>query len=122
MEYLAREYKIDLYQPWGSLTAEQQHIILYGDKDIQKLQYGYYPGVIPLLEKTYKETNSEIIKQKLEQYLEYKTCEVCGGKRLKPAALAVKLGQYTIDQLTEVTIRECLRRIENLQLTPGRGR
>ncbi|MCX8079484.1 MAG: excinuclease ABC subunit UvrA [Geminocystis sp.] len=118
LEYLAREYKINLYQPWDSLTAEQQHIILYGDKEIQKLQYGYYPGVIPLLEKTYRETNSEIIKQKLEQYLEYKTCEACGGKRLKPAALAVKLGQYTIDQLTEVTIKECLRRIENLQLTP----
>jgi len=118
LEYVSKEYKFKLTDSWNSLTPQQQHIILYGDKEIQNIQYGYYRGVIPMLDKTYQETNSEIAKQKLEQYLEYKTCEVCHGKRLKPEALAVKLGQYSIYDLTSVSIGECLNRINNIQLTP----
>lgn len=118
LEYVSKEYKFKLTDSWNSLTPQQQQIILYGDKEIQNIQYGYYRGVIPMLDKTYQESNSEVIKQKLEQYLEYKTCEVCHGKRLKPEALAVKLGQYSIDDLTSVSIGECLNRIKNIQLTP----
>jgi excinuclease ABC subunit A len=118
LEYVSKEYQFKLTDSWNSLTPQQQHIILYGDKEIQNIQYGYYRGVIPMLDKTYQETNSEVIKQKLEQYLEYKTCEVCHGKRLKPEALAVKLGQYSIYDLTSVSIGECLNRINNIQLTP----
>lgn len=118
LEYVSKEYKFKLTDSWNSLTPQQQQIILYGDKEIQNIQYGYYRGVIPMLDKTYQESNSEVIKQKLEQYLEYKTCEVCHGKRLKPEALAVKLGQYSIDDLTSVSIGECLNRINNIQLTP----
>ncbi|GAB4316281.1 MAG: excinuclease ABC subunit UvrA [Geminocystis sp.] len=118
LEYLAKEYKFKLTQSWSSLTEKQQHIILYGDQEILQVQYGYYRGVIPMLEKTYQETNSDLIKQKLEQYLEYQTCEVCHGKRLKPEALAVKLGQYSIYDLTSVSIAEALQRIDKIQLTP----
>jgi excinuclease ABC subunit A len=118
LEYVSKEYKFKLTDSWNSLTPQQQHIILYGDKEIQNIQYGYYRGVIPMLDKTYQESNSEVTKQKLEQYLEYKTCEVCHGKRLKPEALSVKLGQYSIYDLTSVSIGECLNRINNIQLTP----
>lgn len=118
LEYVSKEYKFKLTDSWNSLTPQQQHIVLYGDKEIQNIQYGYYRGVIPMLDKTYQESNSEVTKQKLEQYLEYKTCEVCHGKRLKPEALAVKLGQYSIYDLTSVSIGECLNRINNIQLTP----
>ncbi|WP_066121714.1 excinuclease ABC subunit UvrA [Geminocystis sp. NIES-3709] len=118
LEYVSKEYKFKLSDSWDSLTPQQQHIILYGDKEIQNIQYGYYRGVIPMLDKTYQETNSEIIKQKLEQYLDYQVCEVCHGKRLKPEALSVKLGQYSIYDLTSVSIGECVNRINNIQLTP----
>ncbi|MGI0479650.1 excinuclease ABC subunit UvrA [Geminocystis sp. CENA526] len=118
LEYVSKEYKFKLTDSWESLTPQQQHIILYGDKEIQNIQYGYYRGVIPMLDKTYQESNSDIIKQKLEQYLEYQVCEVCHGKRLKPEALAVKLGQYSIYDLTSVSIGECVNRIQNIQLTP----
>lgn len=118
LEFLSKEYHFKLTDSWSSLTPSQQHIILYGDKEIQNTQYGYYRGVIPMLDKTYQESNSDIIKQKLEQYLEYKTCEVCHGKRLKPEALAVKLGQYNIHDLTNVSISDSLDRITNIELTP----
>lgn len=118
LEYLAREYKFKLTQSWASLSEKQQHIILYGEQEILQVQYGYYRGVIPMLEKSYEETNSDLIKQKLEQYLEYKTCEVCHGRRLKPEVLAVKLGQYSIHDLTSVSIASALQRIDEMELTP----
>ncbi|AFZ46789.1 Excinuclease ABC subunit A [Cyanobacterium stanieri PCC 7202] len=118
LEYVAEEYGFKLSDKWHTLSEQQQQIIFYGDKEIQQIQYGYYRGVIPMLEKTYQESNSEVIKQKLEQYIEHQTCEVCHGKRLKPEALAVKLGQYTINDLTSVSIGECLTRVNDIQLTP----
>ena len=118
LEYTAEEYNYKLTDSWSSLTSEQQYIILYGDKEIQNIQYGYYRGVIPMLEKTYRETNSDIIKQKLEQYIEHHICEECHGQRLKPEVLAVKLGQYNINDLTSVSIAESLEKINQIQLTP----
>ncbi len=94
------------------------HTLKKVPKEIQNIQYGYYRGVIPMLEKSYREVTSEVIKQKLEQYLESQVCEVCQGKRLKPEALAVKLGQYGIYDLTSASIRESLSKIEQIQLTP----
>ncbi len=118
LEYTADEYKYNLSDSWDSLSEKQQQIVLYGDKEIQNIQYGYYRGVIPMLEKTYRETNSEIIKQKLEQYIEHQTCGVCEGKRLKPETLSVRLGQYNINHLTSVSIDECLEKINQIELTP----
>ena len=69
-----------------------------------------------MLQRQY-EGGTELIKQRLEEYLIDQPCEVCEGKRLKPEALAVKLGQYGIWDLTSVSIREFQERIENLKLT-----
>ena len=118
LEYTAEEYGYDLRDSWSNLTDQQKYIVLYGDKEIQNLQYGYYRGVIPMLEKTYRETNSDPIKQKLEQYIEHQICEECHGQRLKPEVLAVKLGQYHINDLTSVSIGECLAKINDIHLTP----
>ena len=117
LEYVSQEYQFQLTDSYESLSEEQQHILLYGDKEIKNAQYGYYRGVIPMLEKTYRETNSDAVKQKLEQYLESQICEVCDGKRLKPEALSVKLGQYTINDLTGVSIGDCLAKIQQIDLT-----
>ena len=51
LEYVATEYGFKLSDKWHTLTEKQQHIILHGDKEIQQIQYGYYRGVIPMLEK-----------------------------------------------------------------------
>ncbi len=121
-------FNFEITTPWNQLTQEQQQILLYGSEEPilietdsryreNKGYYRPYIGVIPLLQRQYQETASELQKQKLEQYLIDQPCEVCQGKRLKPEALAVRVGQYHIHQLTEVSIRDCLDRINQLNLT-----
>ncbi|MFO5472736.1 MAG: excinuclease ABC subunit A, partial [Dolichospermum sp.] len=111
-------YGFELQTQWGKLTVEQQKIVLYGEEEpknpTEKKQI--FKGVIPILQRQY-EGGTELIKQKLEEYLIDQPCEVCGGKRLKPEALAVKLGQYGILDFTTVSIRECRERIEKLKLS-----
>jgi Excinuclease ABC subunit A len=125
----AKAFGFDLSSRWCDLTPQQQQIILYGaDQEVYiaevESQYrgrGYYrryEGVIPQLQRHYQETTSEIYRQKLEAYLTYRPCSACGGSRLKPEALAVRIGSYRITDLTEISIRDCLHRLEQLKLTP----
>ncbi|MBH8567007.1 excinuclease ABC subunit UvrA [Nostoc sp. CENA67] len=115
---LGQAHGFELQINWKNLTELQQQIILYGEKEegnkAQKTQN--YKGVIPILQRQY-DGGSELIKQKLEQYLIDQPCEVCQGKRLKPEALAVRLGQYKILDLTGVSIRDCRQRIDQLKLS-----
>jgi len=110
-----------LHEPWYQLTAEQQQIILYGSEQPifikERNDYRKFNGVIPMLQRYYDDSASELQKQKLEQYLIDRPCEVCQGKRLKPEALSVRLGQYRILDLTGVSIAECKERVNNLKLS-----
>lgn len=118
----------EIQTPWNQLTPEQQQTVLYGTKEKifievdsrYRAERGYhkrYEGVLPILQRQYSETNSELYKQKLEQYLVDQPCEVCQGRRLKPEALAVRLGQYRLPELTSVSIQKCLEAIQNLHLS-----
>ncbi|MDZ7959483.1 MAG: excinuclease ABC subunit UvrA [Aulosira sp. DedQUE10] len=115
---LGQTYGFELQVLWSQLTAEQQQIVLYGEEEkrtaAEKRQS--FKGVIPILQRQY-EGGSELIKQKLEDYLIDQPCEVCNGKRLKPEALAVRLGQYNILNFTGVSIRDCRQSIEQLKLS-----
>ncbi|AFZ57812.1 excinuclease ABC subunit UvrA [Anabaena cylindrica FACHB-243] len=124
---LGQTYGFELQTQWSKLTPEQQQIVLYGEEKpkransspeatAEKQKAPNFKGVIPILQRQY-EGGSELVKQKLEEYLIDQPCEVCGGKRLKPEALAVKLGQFGILDLTGVSIRDCRERIENLKLS-----
>ena len=132
--YLSLLYSIgkacgfELQFPWKKLTSEQQKILLYGsDEPIyfeddsrfgdKKGYHRNFAGILAMLDRNYQETSSDIIKQKLEKYIVDRTCETCQGRRLKPEALSVKLGQYRIIDLTNASIRECLERVQHLQLT-----
>jgi excinuclease ABC subunit A len=116
---LGQMYGFELQTQWNKLTAAQQQIILYGEAEVQETEAQKkqsFKGVVPILQRQY-EGGTELVKNKLEDYLIDQVCEVCGGKRLKPAALSVKLGQYGILDLTGVSIRECHARIDLLQLS-----
>ncbi len=116
---LGQEHGFELHTSWSVLTEEQREIILNGEEktaETQKKQKDGYKGVLPILQKQY-EGGSELIKQKLEQYLVDQRCPVCEGKRLKPEALAVRLGQYQITDLTGVSIRESRKKVDQLQLS-----
>jgi excinuclease ABC subunit A len=111
-----QEFGFELQTLWSQLTEEQRESILYGTTEAQKSQNSGFKGVLPMLQRQY-EGSSELIKQKLEQYLVDQPCPVCEGKRLKPEALAVRLGQYGILGLSGVSIRECRERIDKLELS-----
>ena len=120
-------YGFDIQTPWFKLTQGQQDILLHGTEepiffysDSRGGGEGYhrhYYGIIKMLQRNYSETNSDAIKQKLEQYIINQPCEVCSGKRLKPASLAVRLGKCRINDLVSVPIRDCLDKIDDLELT-----
>jgi excinuclease ABC subunit A len=126
---VGQAFGFELQTAWGKLSSEQQRIILHGSSDKIYIESdsryretkGYhrrYEGVLPMLDRQYKETTSEVYRQKLEKYLVDQSCEECGGTRLKPEAIAVRVGQYRITDLTSVSIREALNRINNLHLSP----
>lgn len=118
---VGQAYGFEIQTRWNKLTEEQQQVLLYGaDKAIwieERNDYRTYAGVIKILQRQYDDTSSDLQKQKLEQYLIDQPCEVCQGKRLKPEALSVRLGQHRILDLTGVSIQECRERVDDLKLS-----
>ncbi|MBE9207792.1 excinuclease ABC subunit UvrA [Nostoc sp. LEGE 06077] len=113
---LGQAHGFELQTNWSKLTDEQRLVILNGEEKNKETAKTQFKGVLPILQRQY-EGGSELVKQKLEQYLIDQPCEVCGGKRLKTEALAVKLGQYGILDLTGVSIRDAQERIDQLKLS-----
>lgn len=125
---VGKAFGFEIQTKWEHLTPEQQEVILYGASEPVYFQsdsrggepkgyHRHYSGALKMLQRNYQETNSDAIKSKLEQYLIDRPCDTCHGERLKPASLAVSLGQYRINDLAGVPIRECLERVNHLQLT-----
>ncbi len=113
-------------RPVRELTAKQIHLLLYGihGQDITLRYKNHrgktqrytttYEGVIPNLERRYRETNSEYIRGEIEQYMSTHPCPSCGGKRLKPESLAVTVAAYSIDQITAMSVSHALRFFEDV--------
>jgi excinuclease ABC subunit A len=114
---LGQAHGFELQTQWSKLTPEQCETILNGEEPEKGSKTPYFRGVLPILQRQY-EGGTELVKQKLEQYLVDQACPVCQGKRLKPEALSVRLGQYGILDLTGVSIRDCRERVEGLKLNP----
>lgn len=129
IEALAKEHKVDLSTPYEDLPEKFKKELLYGTKG-RNLQYYYesrssgsqsyrnhpFEGVINNLERRYQETNSDYIKEKMEQFMSQTPCEACGGKRLKPEVLAVTVSGKNIAEFSNLSVRECLKFVENLKL------
>ena len=126
---LAERLNIDLNQPWRDMPEAHKQIVLYGAPD-ERLHFDYinlfgetkthtgkYEGVVPNLERRYRESSSDWVREDIEVYMTETKCVVCKGKRLKPEVLAVKLNGYNIAQVTDMTILEAAEFFENLELT-----
>jgi len=122
---VGQAYGFELKTPWKDLSDLQKNVLLSGsDKPIViqadsrfKGSSGFerpFEGILPILERQLTETNGESVKQKLEKYLELVPCKTCSGKRLKPEALAVKIGPYSITDLTSISVSETLLHIEKI--------
>jgi excinuclease ABC subunit A len=115
----------DLHTPWCQLSDYQKEVVLHGTTDKIYFQpggrssgfYKEFKGILSMLWEIYEQAG-DLYRQKLEAYLVEETCQVCHGARLRPEALAVRIGGYRITDFTEVPIRECLEGIANLQLSP----
>jgi excinuclease ABC subunit A len=116
LEALARHYKFSLNERWDDLPKKARDVILYGSgEDEVKFIYDDglrryetkkpFEGVIPNLQRRFKETDSSWIREDLERYQDTSPCEVCHGYRLKPEALAVKIGGVHIGEVCEQSIR-----------------
>jgi len=104
----AKAFKFDLDKPVRELSKEAMKIVLYGtgDKQIQMTYQGAngnefkftraFEGVITNMERRYRETNSEYIREKISEFMSDRPCPSCGGKRLNPAALAVTVDDVNI--------------------------
>jgi excinuclease ABC subunit A len=130
LQNVCRHYKIPTDVPFRDLSAREQQVILYGLPKDETVRMRYvshtgrthaydasYEGVIPNLERRYRETESEWVKQEIERLMMQKPCPACGGKRLKPEFLAVTVAGMSIMDFTALTVVMALGRTENLHLT-----
>jgi len=123
-------FGFEIKTPWNELTENQKDILLNGSSEeiLIKADSRYnqsgsfkrkFEGILPTLERQLKDANGESIRQKLEKYLELVPCDTCLGKRLRPEALAVKVGPYSITDLTSISVDETLKAIEKLMGVGG---
>ena len=122
----SKAFKIDVEKPFRDLTNEQKKVVLYGTGD-QQIQMTYhnsngnefkftraFEGVITNLERRYKETNSEYIREKISEYMSDRPCPTCKGKRLNPAALAVTVDDTNIVDANSWPVLQTLEWVKKL--------
>ncbi|HEX9679403.1 MAG TPA: excinuclease ABC subunit UvrA [Candidatus Saccharimonadales bacterium] len=113
-----------VHVPTGELNKEQLDLILYGtgaNKYRVALGSGRsyettFEGVIPNLERRYRETESDFIKRDIERFMRERPCHECQGKRLKPESLAVTIRDFSIIDITELAIEDSQDLFKNLKL------
>ena len=126
LQAAAKAYRINLDAPVNELTKEQLDIVLYGTGEKQ-IQMTYknsngnefrfsraFEGVITNLERRYRETNSEYIREKISEFMSDRPCPTCKGKRLNPAALAVTVDDINIITATSWPVLKTLEWVKKL--------
>ena len=130
IDALARDHGVDLNTPYEELPEKFKKEMLYGT-GTRHLKYTYvsrssgskserdhpFEGVINNLERRYRETNSDFMKERMAKYMTVRDCPDCKGKRLKPEVLAVTVGGKNLAELSDLSIREAYEFIDQLQLT-----
>jgi excinuclease ABC subunit A len=132
LEATAHYYHIPTDRPWRELTPAQRNLILYGSggEEIpitytardggRRIYRTPFEGVVPNLQRRYRETTSDYIRAKIEEFMTRRPCPACGGARLRPEALAVTVGGQNIYELTRWPASRLLEWLDELegQLTP----
>ena len=127
MRALAREMDFDLRTPWRDLTAEQQDAVMYGlGKRRLEVQYRNsqgqtrswttsFEGIVNNLNRRYRETASDFIRDRIEECMVRTPCPTCSGQRLRPEALAVTIADKTIHHSTSMTVKDLLDWVQGLR-------
>lgn len=129
IEALAKHYGFQLHTPFGDLAEAAQQVVLWGSKGEaieMKLWHGgkvrtvkkAFEGVIPNLERRFRETESMHVRKWLREFMNVLVCPECDGKRLRPESLAVRVGGRSIVEVTSLTIGEAIEFVDGLELGP----
>ncbi len=131
LESLARHFKVKMSTPWKDLPPKVRNAILQGTGDeavMMKYDDGIrqyqttkpFEGVIPNMDRRFRETDSSWVREELERFQNVTECETCHGARLKPEALAVKIGMRNISEVTALSISDAVDWFAGLgkKLTP----
>ena len=128
-ESIAKTFGVDTGVPWDDMSEQDRDLFLYGTgKERIPLSYRNYqgrmrhynssfPGIIKHLQRRFVETESEQVRQKIEEYMADRPCPECKGARLKPTSLAVTVGERNIHQFTLLSVREALAFLSDLSLS-----
>jgi excinuclease ABC subunit A len=127
LESLAGHYDFSLDTPWAELPPEVHRVILEGSED-EEIEFTWeyehgsgssthaYTGVIENLHRLYRETKSDAARQFYSRFFTSLPCKVCGGKKLRPEALAVTIGGYNVHEIGELPVSELVRLFDDLDL------
>ncbi|WP_208347557.1 excinuclease ABC subunit UvrA [Pseudaestuariivita rosea] len=128
IEALAKHYEFDKNARWKDLPKHVQQVLLYGSGD-DEIKFRYddggrvyevtrsFEGVVPNMERRYRETDSNWTREQFEQYQNNRACGVCDGYRLREEALAVKIAGLHVGQVVEKSIKEALKWCEGVPET-----
>jgi excinuclease ABC subunit A len=129
IQAIADRYEIDVDEPWRELPEEQQNLFLYGTGG-DKVYVTYrnrmgrrraymlaFEGIVPSLERRYKETDSAGQRERIEEYMSFRPCPVCKGARLKPEVLAVTVGGKNIHEFTQMSVTRAIEFLDGLELS-----
>lgn len=124
---VCEEYGIPFDKPWKDLTRKQQDVILFGTKgkkikvkyvnryNEQRVYQASYEGIINNLERRHRETTSDYMRERLESYMTQVACTTCGGRRLRPEALAVTIADTNIYSLSVLPVSDLNAWVKHLQ-------
>jgi len=133
MQSLAKHYKFDVEEQWQDLPAKIRKLVLYGSGE-EKIDFKYvnaqggtlrrshkWEGVIPNLERRYRETESVAVREELSKYLSNQPCPDCGGTRLNRAARNVFVAERSLPDLARLAVADALSFSSDLKLDGWRG-
>ena len=128
LKALAKEYEFDLTTPYEQLSPEVRKMLIHGT-DGREVKVSYkgqrgegvydvaFEGLIKNVERRYRETSSDVMKQEYETFMRITPCKACGGQRLKKTSLAVTVGEKNIAELTAMSIVKLYEFLQELSLT-----
>ncbi|TML97617.1 MAG: excinuclease ABC subunit UvrA, partial [Actinobacteria bacterium] len=126
---IAERYEVDLETPWEDLPDDSRDFFLYGTNG-DRVQVSYrnrfgrrrsyattFEGIVPNLERRYRETESDFTREKIEEYMTLRPCPECKGARLRPESRAVLVGGTPIHEFTRLSARRALEWVRDLDLS-----
>ena len=130
---IAKHYEFDLATPFKSLSAKHQNVVLHGS-DEEKIQFKYvndrgdeysrahpFEGIIPNMERRYKETDSQMVRENLNKFLNTQNCPDCGGARLNADARSVTIDEHSLPDITARSVHDACAYFSGLKLEGQRA-